>query len=125
VVAFLSDAWLDELDAAARAATVPDDLELVVQQVVLGERGLEVSYALRISGGAASVSAGRADDADVTFTQDRATAEAIAKGELSAQMAFLAGQLRIGGDLRSALERSRAVLDLDDLFAQVRAATTW
>jgi putative sterol carrier protein len=125
VVAFLSDAWLDELDAAARAATVPDDLELVVQQVVLGERGLEVSYALRISGGAASVSAGRADDADVTFTQDRATAEAIAKGELSAQMAFLAGQLRVGGDLRSALERSRAVLDLDDLFAQVRAATTW
>jgi putative sterol carrier protein len=125
VVAFLSDAWLDELDAAARAATVPDDLELVVQQVVLGERGLEVSYALRISGGAASVAAGRADDADVTFTQDRATAEAIAKGELSAQMAFLAGQLRVGGDLRSALERSRAVLDLDDLFAQVRAATTW
>lgn len=125
MAAFLSDAWVAALDAAARRASVPDDVRLVVQQVVVGDRGLETAYAIRIEGGTAAVTAGRVDDADVTFTQDQATAIAIARGELSAQVAFMSGRLRVGGDIRRVIDRTRDLALLDDLFAPTRAATTW
>jgi putative sterol carrier protein len=125
VAEFLTDAWLAELDAAAGAAALPDDLHLVVQQVVLDDRGRETAYTIRILGGHASVTAGRVDDADVTFTQDRATAAAIARGELSAQVAFMAGRLRVGGDLHEVMDRNQKLVDLGDLFAPARADTSW
>jgi putative sterol carrier protein len=125
VAEFLSDAWVAELGAAAAEARLPPDLHLVVQQVVLHDRGDETAFAIRIEDGAASVQPGRADDADLSFTQDRATAAAIAQGELSAQAAFMSGRLRVGGDLREVLERSRELVAIDDIFAAPRATTTW
>lgn len=122
---FLSDAWVAELDAAARDVRLPDELCLVVQQVVLGDRGEASEYTVRIEGGRASVTRGRTDDAHVVFTQDRATAEAIAKGELSAQAAFMAGGLRVGGDVRQVIDRARELQVVDDVFGRARAATTW
>ncbi len=80
---------------------------------------------MRIADGTVSVEAGRAEEPDVSFTQDRATAAAIARGELSAQAAFMAGRLRIGGDLREVMDRARELAALDDLFAKARATTTW
>jgi putative sterol carrier protein len=122
---FLSDAWIADLDAAARAAVVPEGLQVVVQQVVVGDDGAEVAYAVRVGHGTVRVEPGRASDADVTFTQPRAVAAAIARGELSAQAAFLAGDLRVGGDLAAVLEGSRALGALSDVFEPARAATTW
>jgi putative sterol carrier protein len=125
VAEFLSDAWVAELGVAAAEARVPRDLHLVVQEVVLHDRGHETTFAIRIADGAVAVEPGRAADADVSFTQDRATAAAIAQGELSAQSAFMAGRLRVGGDLRDVLDRSRELTTVADLFAAARAATTW
>ena len=122
---FLSDAWVAELDDAARDLRLPEELCIVVQQVVLGDRGDASEYAIRIEGGRATVTRGRVDDAHVVFTQDRATAEAIAKGELSAQAAFLAGGLRVGGDVRQVIDRARDLQALDDVFGRARAVTTW
>lgn len=122
---FLTEAWVAELDATARAATLPEDLRLVVQQVVLSARGLETAYAIRIEGGRASVVSGRVEGADLTFTQDHATAVAIARGELSAQVAFMAGRLRVGGDVQQVMECARELTTLDDMLAPARAATTW
>lgn len=122
---FLSDAWVASLGAAASEAHVPSDLRLVIQQVVLQDRGDERAFAIRIADGAVSVEPGRADDADLSFTQDHATAAAIAQGELSAQAAFLAGRLRVGGDLREVMERGRELVAVEDLFGKVRATTTW
>lgn len=123
---FLSPAWVAALADAAAQAEAPDDLELVVQQVVVdGSDGHEVAYALRIAGGAITVTDGRVEDADLTFTQDRATAGAIARGELSAQAAFLDGRLRVGGDLASTRGGARALATIADVFAAPRAATTW
>jgi hypothetical protein len=122
---FLSAAWLSDLQDAARASAVPEDLRLVVQQVVLDPDGGEVAYAIRVADGHVSVETGRVDDAEVTFTQDRATASAIASGELSAQAAFIDGRLRVGGDLTSLLERARELAAIEDLFAPVRANTGW
>jgi putative sterol carrier protein len=125
VVEFLTDAWVAELDAAARAVRLPADLSIVVQQVVLADRGDVSEYTVRVADGRASVTRGRADDAHVVFTQDRATAAAIAKGELSAQAAFLAGRLRVGGDVRQVIDRARDLQVLDDVFGPTRAVTTW
>jgi putative sterol carrier protein len=124
VTAFLSDEWIAALDDAGSRTVVPDDLRLVVQQVVTdGHR--EVAYVLEIANGRMSVRAGRAAAADVSFTQDRATAAAIARGELSAQVAFMDGRLRLGGDLRSVLARAGDLAVLDDAFAATRAGTEW
>ena len=122
---FLTPEWVSALADAAAGATLPDDVRLVVQQVVVGDDGVEVAYTVRIEAGSVRVTDGRADDADVSFTQDRATAAAIARGDLSAQAAFLDGRLRVGGDLAAALGGARALAGLDDLFALPRTATDW
>ena len=122
----LSAEWIAALDEAARASSslheAAADLDLTVQQVV-SDGDDEVTWYVRLRGGEVEIRAGRADDADVTFTQDRATARAIADGELSAQAAFMAGRLRTGGDLTRLLAHREALADLDDVFADVRART--
>lgn len=119
---FLTDQWLDELDVAAREAELPPELRLVVQQVIPdGPDGIEVAYAVEVAGGTMAVRRGRIDHADVTFTQDLATARAIHGGELSAQAAFMEGRLRLGGDLRAVIERAGDLAAIDDVFATVRA----
>ena len=122
----LSPEWIAALDEAAQASAslraAASDLDLTVQQVVDDGDG-EVTWYVRLRGGEVAVRPGRADDADVTFTQDRATARAIADGELSAQAAFMAGRLRTGGDLTRLLAHREALDDLDDVFADVRART--
>ena len=119
---FLTDAWLDELERAAAGATVDPELRLRVQQVVPdGPDGHEVAYAVEVADGTVAVRRGHHGDADVTFTQDRATAEAIHHGELSAQAAFMQGRLRLGGDLRAVLDRAGALAAIDDVFAAARA----
>jgi len=126
VLRHLSPEWIVALDEAARASSslreAAADLDLTVQQVVR-DGDDEVTWYVRLRGGEVGVRAGRADDADVTFTQDRATARAIADGELSAQAAFMAGRLRTGGDLTRLLAHREALADLDDVFADVRART--
>ena len=118
----LTSAWVSALAAAAEQATAPAEITLVVQQVVVdADGGDELAYAIRIGGGSITVTDGRADDADVTFTQDRPTAVAVALGELSAQSAFLAGRLRIGGDLRAVMAAARELAALHDVFASARA----
>ena len=119
---FLTDQWFDDLEAAARGSRVDADLRLVIQQVVPdGPEGVEITYVVTVADGAITVRRGRADAPDITFTQDRATAEAIHRGELSAQTAFIEGRLRLGGDLRAVIGRSGALAAIDDVFAAARA----
>lgn len=122
---FLSDAWIGALDDAAGRVELAEELTLVVQQVVVDDAGGERAYVVRIAGGRASVEPGRADDADVVFTQDLPTAVAVARGEESAQAAFLAGRIRLGGDAQRLIERARELDALAGAFDEVRAATTW
>ena len=119
---FLTDAWLDDLEVAARRAELDAKGALVLQQVIPdGPDGREVAYALVLGGGRIEVVRGRVSDADLTFTQDRATAEAIHRGELSAQAAFMQGRLRLGGDLRTVIDRASELAAIDDVFANARA----
>lgn len=115
-------AWLDDLAAAARTASIPNEVRLTIQQVVLdGPDGQELAYVVEAADGGLSVRPGRADHPDVTFTQDLATALAVQRGELSAQAAFIEGRLRLGGDLRAVLQGAGILATIDDVFAAARA----
>ena len=122
----LSPEWIAALDEAARASAAlreaASELNLTVQQVVT-DGDEEVAWYVCLRSGDVAVRPGRSGDSDVSFTQDRDTARAIADGELSAQAAFMAGRLRTGGDLTVLLAHRDALADLDDVFADVRART--
>ncbi len=123
---FLSDAWLDALGEAAEAAPpAAPEIDLVVQQVVSTEDGSTVAWYVAVHGGTVSVGRGCHESPSITFTLDASTAAGIQSGGQSAQAAFMAGRLRVGGDVRVLLDQQQALQQLDDLFAEVRAATTY
>jgi putative sterol carrier protein len=100
-------------------------MHLVVQQVVTGGPDGDVAYHVIVDDGRTTVRAGRADDPTVTFTQDRDTARAVSRGELSAQGAFMAGRIRVRGDLPALVAQQDALLRVDDVFASVRETTEY
>jgi putative sterol carrier protein len=127
MLAFLSPAWLAALDEAARAdrdlTGATADLAVVVEQEVTNGPQGTVRYHVVFDHGTVRVASGPAEDPNVRFSQDHATALGIAAGTESAQRAFMTGRLRVGGDLRVLLEHRSALTVLGDVFAAVRAET--
>ena len=105
-----STAWLADLATAAAATDVPDDVEASIEQVVTGGPDGEVRWSVRLAGGRASVVSGPAPDADVSLTTDWDTALALSSGDLAVTDAFLAGRLRLRGDVQVLL-RTASVLE--------------
>lgn len=126
---FLSQDWVAQLDQAIAAddklRRASGGESLVVQQTVTGADNGEMVWHVAIADGEAHVLAGPAESPDVTFTQDATTARAIGTGELSAQAAFMLGKLRVGGDVAQLIARRELFESLDDVFADVRASTTY
>ncbi len=125
---FLSDAWIAELDRAARAspdlATAPDAAPVVVEQHVRCADQTEVAYHLVFDASGARVYPGPAEVPDVVLLTDENTARALARGTLNAQQAAVAGRLKLRGHaarLRAAGELLGAA---GDVFQTVRDATT-
>ncbi|MEO6628989.1 MAG: SCP2 sterol-binding domain-containing protein [Aquihabitans sp.] len=132
MLAFLSPDWLAALDEAAQAdprlAEGTASLSLVVEQRILKVPGADssttdLSYHVSIDHGQVSVVPGPAPAPTVRFSQDLATARAIAQGSESAQRAFMTGRIQVGGDLRALVEHQEILGDLADVFASVRART--
>jgi putative sterol carrier protein len=125
---FLSEEWIEALDAALRddreALRATAGARIAVAQVVTDGPGGRVAYTVQVDDGSARVRGGDAG-ADVTFTQDHATATAIARGELAAQAAFIEGRLRVGGDLALLMEHTQVLAGLDTALARARAVTTF
>ena len=94
-------------------------VHLVIAQIV-HDGDAEICWALRLDDGTASLTTGRADDATVSFSCARDTADAIHSGERSAQAAFIAGDLRIGGDVSALMKHASLFADLDDVLATLR-----
>lgn len=123
-VEFLSDEWLAALDAAARSRPSADDdplaeVELAIDQVVTDGP----TWRLRIDRGAVSVESSPADDPDVRLTADRSTVAAIASGARPTLDAFISGDLRIGGDVRTLIANRAALETIGELFAGIRDQT--
>ncbi len=128
MLTFLSPPWLDALDAAARrhdgSGAVSEAVSLTVEQEVTGPGGA-VTFHVSFDQGQIRVNAGPATGTAIRFSSDRATAWALSTGERSAQRSFMAGELRVGGDLRGLLDQQEVLAALSDLFADVRGRTTF
>jgi putative sterol carrier protein len=122
---FLSPAWLAELAAAAEGVEVEAGEAVTVQQVVVRGSGEATRWALRVADGRVAVAAGGDPHPDVTLTTDRDTAVALARGALAVTDAFMAGRIRVGGDLEALLRGAGALAAVDAAFASVRDRTTW
>jgi putative sterol carrier protein len=122
---FLSADWVTDLTTAAGNVRLEGDLDVTVQQVVVDGAGDPVRWAVRVTGDRVLVVAGGVADPDVTVTTDRATAAALARGEVAVTDAFMAGRIRIAGDLRALLQAGGVLGALDTAFAAVRERTTW
>lgn len=125
---FLSAAWIDALDAAARTTALPDeaaDASITVEQVVRDAPDGEVRYHLRIESGHARVHRGPADAPDLRLYSDYDTAVGLQRGEINAQGALTDGRLRVQGRLEALRRASEALRALHDVFTAVRAATTF
>jgi hypothetical protein len=128
-VQYLSEEWIAALDAAARTDEGLRELaavdDLVLEQVVWCPDGTDTTFHLDLRRETPVVRAGSAAQPSVTLTTDLGTATAIARGELSARLAFLRGRLRIGGDVRTLVAHRDLLTRLGDVFAAVRDQTTW
>jgi putative sterol carrier protein len=125
---FLSEAWIDALDTAARTAALPDeaaDTSFTVEQVVRDAPDGEVRYHLRLENGRARVQRGAADAPDLRLYSDYDTAIRLQQGEINAQDALTAGRLKVQGRLEALQHASDALRTLHDVFTAVRAGTTF
>jgi hypothetical protein len=107
-----SPEWIEALDEAARPLTGSAE-PFVIQQVVD-----DVSWHVVLAADGVRVRAGQADEPDVTFTQDRETAEAIATGGLSAAAALTSGRLTVRGATSRLADHRDALARLDEAFAR-------
>jgi hypothetical protein len=130
MVRFLSEAWLDEMEAAAGRVRGPvpeggatDPLTL--RQVVTGGPDGDVVYDLRLDGRGVAVRRPGTDEPDVSFEQDHDTARRLARGETHPQIELTSGRLRVAG-AANRLVAWKPLLDaLDDELAALRSVTTW
>lgn len=102
-------AWLADLAAGAAGTSVPDDVDATVEQVVTGGPDGDVRWSVRLAAGRAQVVPGPAPDADVSLSADWGTALALSNGELAVTDAFLAGRLRLKGDVGVLLRAASAL----------------
>ena len=126
---YLSPEWLDAAGAALAAdeslAEALAEVTLTVEQAVDGTPDGTVRWHVAIEAGKVVLTAGPAARPDVRFTTSYPVAAAVARGDLSAQRAFIDGGLRVGGDLSLVIAHQRALAAIDDALAPVRAATTY
>jgi hypothetical protein len=120
---YLSPEWFDAAHAALSIDPVLADrsrgIHLVVEQTVTTD-GAPTTWHVRFDDGRVSLHVGHADAADVTFSCDRSTADGVHTGSTSAQVAFIAGQLRVGGSVNALLEHGELFASLDDVLAPLR-----
>lgn len=106
--AFLSEAWIEELDrrfADAQSGSAPDGL--VVQYLIDDDGGL-IEYHLVLGPDRDRARAGLAEDPDVTFRMNLDTAKRISDGDLSTEEAFITGALDLTGDPAALIEAYRS-----------------
>jgi putative sterol carrier protein len=125
MVKYLSDEWMEQAAAGLESADVPDDAQMVIQYEISGGGNGKVRYVLDVRDGKATIISGKQADAPVTFTLDYDTAVAVAKGELSAQVAFMQGRMKLAGDVRVLIDGAAALASVNDTLGDLRASTEY
>lgn len=104
MVDFLSQEWLDQQIVAAGEADTGDagdpEASLLVQNVVIGGPGGDVSFWVRVERGrTVEASLGEVDKPDLTLTAAYEDAERQAAGEVEPSAAYMQGRLKAEGDM--------------------------
>lgn len=120
---FPPDTWLAEaselLAADAEVARLSQGVHLTVQQTVTSADGVAVWH-LDVDDGRVTMHDGPAIEPTVTFTCDDPTANDIRLGTTSTQSVFMAGQLRVGGDVGALLRHHDLLASLSDALRPLR-----
>ena len=143
-VQYLSDEWIQRADAAlaeawaaadrpAGAAGAPaddaatdGDTTTTVAYEVVGAPGGKVAYHLHFGPDGAGVGAGPPQgEPTATMALDYDTAVEIARGDESAQAAFMQGRLKLDGDVTVLINRAPELAAVGDALAALRADTTY
>lgn len=126
---YLSLAWIEEADRLLRAVPLDPPVPepgFSVETVVTGGPNGDDGYVVEFRG--ATMTARHAPPgggATVRLTQDRAVAVAVARGERSAQQAFLAADIQVGGDVATLIAHAGLVAKIGDVLAPLRERTTF
>lgn len=98
---------------AAEHVTVDPELSITVEQRL--DEG--VAWHFVFADGTVRVAPGETEEPDIVLTSSLEIALAIHAGKLSAQRAFLDGDLRIGGDITTLIEQRAALSEVAELMA--------
>ncbi|MCL1595754.1 MAG: SCP2 sterol-binding domain-containing protein [Actinomycetia bacterium] len=104
---------------AARGALTSDpgfqnaiaNVDLSVQFDVSDTPDGDISYYLKVGDGAVETDTGPLEGADVTVASDYETSQAISKGELNVQMAFMTGKIKVGGNMAKIMMHQGVIND--------------
>ncbi len=117
---FLSEGWLAEL--AERGASLPavDGVDMVVQHEIAGAPAGKVRFWLVWRDGRLhQAELGKHRDPDVLIQAKAADAMRMLRGELSADVGFMQGRLKVDGDYR------KFMLDLRDWRTSEEQQALW
>ncbi len=119
---YLSDAWLDRA-AAAVADVEPVDEAFSIGYVITGGPDGDRAYTLQL--GPDVVTVRPEAEAPVTLQMTWSVACGIARGELSAQRAFLDGDIQIGGDAQALVGTTDSLAAVDQRLTELRSLTEY
>ena len=113
-VKFLSE---EHLAAATDALNANDDfvgsianIDMAIQFRVSEAPEGDIDYYLSVGDGAATMTLGELDDADVVISSTHETALALFRGDLNTQMAFMSGKIKVAGNM-AVLMMNQAVIN--------------
>jgi alkyl sulfatase BDS1-like metallo-beta-lactamase superfamily hydrolase len=129
VAAYLSAAWFEDVNRAARAgerlAGATAGARVTIQQVVTGGPAGYVRYWVRVDDGVVEAGPGAVEAPDATVTQSYGTAVAVSRGELSVEHALLEGRVRLSGDVSALVRHAAALGEVAAAFGEVRDRTAY
>ena len=102
-----------------------DEEGVLLQYDVSGGPGGKRRYGVVFADGTVTLDPGAHKDAATSFTLDYDVAVQIARGELSAQAAFMQGSLKLGGDVMVLVRQHALIEGLDDVLADLRSRTEY
>jgi hypothetical protein len=125
---YLSDEWVEAADALLRSVTIEPPVEgagFTLETCVTGPDG-ERRYVLEFTGtGVTARPTVPGERPTVRLSQRSEVAAAVAAGATSAQAAFLAGDIQVGGDVSMLIANAGLVAQVGDVLADLRALTAF
>lgn len=126
---FLSDEWIDAATkirdefGGSVAAPMPVKMNLVIVDVPFGEGSIEAH--MDTTSGELELDQGHLDAADVTATLDYETAKAmmVDNNPQAGMQAFMAGKIKLQGDMAKAMTLSSGAPANAELTAKLQAIT--